>query len=127
MPLDINSWLNWGGSAMLLFGSNEYQLFWEAKLKSLLIKAAIVVGHSAFCHSLFCPFRILPFRFPPPRVRFILMFYHYSISIIPIPPPRKAYSHSHSPYSRRLAKIKKIHMVPKGFEPTTSQANASGS
>jgi hypothetical protein len=53
----------------------------------LLIKATIVVCHSAFCHSAFCPFRVLPFRFPPPRAQSIPMFCHHSISIILIPLP----------------------------------------
>jgi hypothetical protein len=80
------------------FGSPPFYVIFAIsdliKSKSLLlIKAAIVVGHSAFC----------PFRFPPPRAQ-----------PIPISIP---------PYSRRLAKIKKIHIAPRGFEPTTSQAN----
>jgi hypothetical protein len=74
----------------------------------LLIKAAIVVGH-----SLFCPFRVLPFRFPPP----IPCSAHSVQPILILIPP----------YNRRLAKIKKIHMAPRGFEPMTSQANASSS
>jgi hypothetical protein len=63
--------------------------------RQLLIKTAIVVGHSAFCLS-----DSLPVHSPFPCSATILY---------------------------RLAKIKKIHMAPKRFEPTTSQTNASSS
>jgi hypothetical protein len=71
----------------------------------LLIKTAIVVGHSLFCLS----DSLLPAHSP-----FLCCAFSFQ-------------GHSHSPYSRCLAKIKKIHMAPKGFKPTTSQTNNSSS
>jgi hypothetical protein len=106
-------------------GSYHYTtyVFMSTSITSLLlIKAAIVVGHSAFCHSLFCLSDSLllahsPF---PCSATFLYLSFPFPLPAKPIPIPIL-------PYSRRLAKIKKIHMALKGFEPTTSQANASGS
>lgn len=89
----------------------------------LLIKTAIVVGHSAFCHSvsllpahspfLYC----VSFRFPHSYVVCL------SDSLLPAHSPPIPIP----PCSRCLAKIKKIHMAPRGFEPMTSQTNNSSS
>jgi hypothetical protein len=86
----------------------------------LLIKAAIVVCHSAFCHSLFyLSDSLLPAHSPFPCFATILyLSFSFPLPAKPIPIP---------PYSQRLAKIKKIHMAPRGFKPTTFQANASSS
>jgi hypothetical protein len=65
------------------------------------------------------------------------LYYLLGVLLFPVLPiPIPSFSHTvnfhvlsafYIPYSRRLAKIKKIHMSPKGFEPMTSKANASGS
>jgi hypothetical protein len=86
----------------------------------LLIKAAIVVFHFAFCHSLFC----LSDSLLPAHSSFscsatiLYLSFSFTLPAKPILIP---------PYSRRLAKIKKIQMATRGFEPMTSQANASSS
>jgi hypothetical protein len=91
------------------------RVFFETCSKSLLlIKAAIVVCHSVFSHSMFClPDSLLPAHSPFPCSATIL---YLSFSF---PLPTKPIS--------CLAKILKIHMTPRGFKPTTSQANASSS
>jgi hypothetical protein len=73
-------------------------------LSDSLLSAPLLPAHSLFPCS--ATILYLSFLFPLPA----------KPSPIPIPP-----------YSRRQAKIKKIHMAPKGFKPTTSQANASDS
>jgi hypothetical protein len=80
--------------------------------------------HSLFCnsHFLFCLSDFLLPAHNPFSCSATILYLSFLFLLL-----AKPILISIPPYSRRLDKIKKIHMAPRGFKPTTSQANASSS